>query len=246
MDRFAAHNQVQGLSLDNLCRRLLHLFGRQMNQQIRYEEYRIVLILADIQFNDGSVLFHHHTVQRKRNGHPLILFHTAVVVCIQISQAAVLVERVLLHINPGAVYMGPQNIHSFRHGFLTDLEHGDGLIHCHAVDFIAFLQLRTAFDHAFQLSVAFRLDGVHDGVDALTLCLAVIQEFSIFPIQRLQFLHLFLVVGFPSYFSFHFRFLSCMLNYALVSQHLAAFGLKPCETGGFAGFSIFPLSSCIE
>ena len=179
-----------------------------MHQQVGDKEYRVVFIFAHVHFDGGAVLLHHHAVEGQGKRHPLIFLDAAVIMGVQVGEAAVLIQGILLHIDSGAVDMGSQNVHALSQGLLPDLEHGNGLIHADAVYLVAFLQLPALRDHALQLPIPFRLDGVHDGVDALPLGLAIVQEFPVLLIQLLHLLKMSRVIGLPSYFSFHFLFLS--------------------------------------
>ena len=179
-----------------------------MDQQIGHEEHRIILALAYAQLHRGAVLFHHHSVKSQRLCHPLIFLYTAVIMGVQVCQAAVLIERILLYVDPGAVNMSSQNVDALFHGLLSHLEHHNGLIHPHAVDFVPLLELLSSLDQALQFPVSTGLDGIHNGVNTLPLRLAVVQEL---PVRRIEFFQLFqlsLIISLPSNLSFHFLFLS--------------------------------------
>ncbi len=151
-----------------------------MDQQIRHEENRILVFLTNADFHGRAVLLHHHAMDGKGNSHPLVFLHTAVIVRIQISEAAVLIERILLDIQSRGVDMGAENVDAVRHLIRSDLEQDDGLIHPYGVDAISRLQLIAGFHHCLQLPVSFFFDQIHDLVNALTLRLAVVQKFHIF------------------------------------------------------------------
>ena len=199
----ASHDQIQSLALDDLRRFFLQLFSCQMDQQIGNKKYRIILIFTDIQFNGGSVLFHHHAVNGKRESHPLIFFHAAVIVGIQISHSAVLIERILLHVQPGAVDMRSQDIKALAYGLASHLEHHNGFVHPDAVYLVALPERMSLPDQTLQLPVAFCFNGVHNSVDALPLRLSVVQKFSVFFVHLLQLFQSLLVVGLPCVFLFH-------------------------------------------
>ena len=87
------------------CCLFLRLLLCQMDQQIGYKEYRIILVLTDIDLYKGTVFFHDHTVDCQWNGHPLVLLHHRNNGC-QISESAILIQGILLYIQSGAVDMG--------------------------------------------------------------------------------------------------------------------------------------------
>ena len=159
-----------------------------MYQQIGDEENRILLIFTDIQFYRGAVLLHHYSVNGKRNSNPLIFFYAAVIVSVQIGKSSLLIERILLNIQSGAVNMCSQNINAFRHWLFTDAEHNNGLIHPYTVYFIAFNKFLTILNKHFQLTVAFFFNGIYNGVNTLSFRLAVIQKIPVFQIQIFQLL----------------------------------------------------------
>ena len=110
-----------------------------MDQKIRYEKHRIVLILAYGKDNGFAVLLHNDAVQRKRAGNKLIFLDAAVIVCIQITEAAFFVQRILFDIHSGAVDVRSQNVQAVFHRLRTDLKQHNGLVHPRAVNLIAGL-----------------------------------------------------------------------------------------------------------
>ena len=145
-----------------------------MDQQIGYKEHRIILVLADIDLYTGTVFFHDHTVDCQRDGHPLVLLHATVIMSIQISKSTILIQRILLHIQSGAVDMGSEDVHALCHGLTADLEHGNGFVHPYAVYLISGFQSGALFDQALQFTVTGLLNGIDNGVNALSLCLTVV------------------------------------------------------------------------
>ena len=100
LQRLAADDDVQIIPFNDLARLLLQLFSGKMDEQIRDEHHRILVIFADDHINGCSILFDHHTMYGQRNGDPLILLDSTIVVRIQICKVRILVERILLHIKP--------------------------------------------------------------------------------------------------------------------------------------------------
>ena len=69
-----------------------------MNQQIADADNRIIFFFPDAQIDPGSVFFEDNPMQRHRQGNPLILLDTTVIMRIHQRQAMILIERMLLHI----------------------------------------------------------------------------------------------------------------------------------------------------
>ena len=145
-----------------------------MDQQIGYKEYRIILVLADIDLYTGTVFFHDHTMDCQGNSHPLVLLHTTVIMGVQISESAILIQGILLYIQSGTVDMGSEDVHSICHGLTADLEHGDGFVHPYAVYLISGFKSSALFDQALQFTVTGLLNGIDNGVNALSLGLTVV------------------------------------------------------------------------
>ena len=67
-----------------------------MNQKVRNPEDGILRLLTDIDGNKAAVLFGNDPVQGQGQSHPLILLDAAVIMRVQKSQVAVLIEGILL------------------------------------------------------------------------------------------------------------------------------------------------------
>ena len=117
--------------------------------------------------------------------------------------------------------MGSQNIHALCHGFLSDPEHYDGLVHAYAVYLVPCGKFLSLFYQALQLLIALRLNGIHNRVNTLPLGLAVVQEIAVLQIQLLKLFKLLCVISLPSHFSLHFSFLS-RFSYFAVNSSLKA------------------------
>ena len=150
-----------------------------MDQQVGNEEDRIIGIFADIQFDGGAVLFHDDAVNSQGHGDPLIFFDTAVVVGVQISKAAVFIERVLLDIKTRGIDVGPQDIETLTQFLTADGEHDDRFIHLDGVDLIAGLQRRALRDHGAELAKAFLFNQIDDIIDAFALGFGLAEEILI-------------------------------------------------------------------
>ena len=173
-ERFVADDNIQRFPLDHFICLFLKLFLGQMNQQIRDKEHRIVLILTHIHFHSLAIFLNHHTMDGKRNGHPLVLLDTAIIMCVKISETAFLIHRILFHIQTRGIYMGSQDIHAVLHLFRANLEKNNGLIHPHRINLISGFQFLTGLHKCLQFLISCTLHRIHDLVDALSLGLAVI------------------------------------------------------------------------
>ena len=152
-----------------------------MNQQVGNEEYGIILGLAHIDLDRGAVLFHNDAVKSQRDGDPLVLFDAAVIMGVQIGDILILIQRILLHIDSGAVDMRAKKVHARLHGLLSDLVHHQTFIHIHRINLVSGLHAPALFDQVIQFAVTCLFNQVHQRIHALALSLAVIQEIHIFP-----------------------------------------------------------------
>ena len=79
----------------------LHLLSGKVDQKIAHAEYRITRLVSDTHFDHGAVLFRNDAVQSQRQCHPLVLLDTAVIMGLEIREAALLKEGMLLEIEAG-------------------------------------------------------------------------------------------------------------------------------------------------
>ncbi len=108
-----------------------------MYQQVRNYKYRIILIFSDVHSDYRTVFLRNNAVKCKRKRNPLVFLNTAIVVGIQIGKFFVLVQRVLLDINPWRVNVCPQDVHACFQRLLSDMENGDCFVHAYGIDLIA-------------------------------------------------------------------------------------------------------------
>ena len=163
-------------------------------------------MVANVDFYRRPVFFHYYAMDRQRNRYPLVFLYASIIMSIQISKSSLFIHRVLLHIQPGGIDVGSKNIHALFHRFFSDLKHNDRLIHPHRIDFISLFQGLVLLNQHLEFPVSFLFDLIDDQVDALPLCLAVIQKIHIFFCMLFQFLKLVFIIGFPYVFLFHFLF----------------------------------------
>ena len=72
-----------------------------MDKQVRDGKERVALVLADTHIHRAAVRADNNAVQCERDSHPLVLLDTAVIMSLEIREAALLKERVLLEIEAG-------------------------------------------------------------------------------------------------------------------------------------------------
>ena len=77
-----------------------------MNENVRNEEYGVVILFSHIDFYGRAVFFHNDTVKSQGKGYPLVLLDTAVVMGIQISKAAVFIKGILLYVHSRGIDVG--------------------------------------------------------------------------------------------------------------------------------------------
>ncbi len=186
LERIVAHEHVEVLTLDDFGTRLFHLLLRKMNQKVRHAEYGVARLLANANLHDAAVLLRHDAVHRQRQRNPLVLLDAAVIMRIEVGEAAVLIERVLLDIEAAGINMRPEDVHALGEWLVADIEERQRLLHIHRVDFIARLQLLPCSHDVCEVAVAHRLSLLHGLPDALALRLARAQELPVARTERLE------------------------------------------------------------
>ncbi len=107
------------LAGDGLAQGLLALLCAQMGQQVGDDQLGLAA-LADADIHHGAVGQHHGAPQLQRNGDPLVLADTAVVMGLEVGQLAVLVQRIGLQIQTGGVDMGGGDLGTLRQTAAAD------------------------------------------------------------------------------------------------------------------------------
>ena len=196
-------HEIQRFSGNDFARFLCHELLRQMDQQVRDKEYRIVLILTDVQNRGRSVFSDDHAMNSKWQRNIKILLYTAVVVRIKISQPAVLVERILLHVKARRIDVRAENIQAVLHRLLTDLKENNRLVHPYGINLVSRLQLLTAFDEPAQFAESLILSHIDQGVNGLTLGLCIVEKLLIVLAEIIYCFGLLPCIGSPCVFSVH-------------------------------------------
>ena len=128
---------VQFFGLDALAELAVVLLGPQMRQQVGDAEHRVVLVLAHRKGHAGAVGTGEHAVDGQRNGAPLILADTAIVVGLEVAEVVGLVQRVRAQVQTRAVDVGDDQTEAFLKGLLADGGGHDGLVFLHKIDLLA-------------------------------------------------------------------------------------------------------------
>ena len=90
----------------------------------------------------------------ERQRSPLIALDAAVVVRVKVGKARLLLERVLLHIEPGRVDVGAEDVESLLERLRADLEEQERLAVVRGIDLVAGDELCSLGDEAIECTVA--------------------------------------------------------------------------------------------
>ena len=143
----------------------------------------------------------------QRECHPLILFDSAIVVCVKISKAALLVKWVLLDVHTRGINVGSQYIHTLFEFFLSYIEHRYSLVHPDRIHFVASLKLLFVLDYLLEIFVTVFLSLTDYLLDTFSLSLAIVKKFPVVFAETLKFLYLFFLVLTPCIFLCHISYL---------------------------------------
>ena len=115
-------------------------------------------------------------MQCERNRDVQIFLDPPVIVRVEVSEPAVLVERILLDVDARRVEMRAENIQALLERLRSDLKEHDGLIHPDRIDFVARLQRSAGPNELGKLPEAVHFRLVHDRVNALSLRFGDVQK----------------------------------------------------------------------
>ena len=172
-----------------------------MYQQIADSYDWIAVILTDIQLDNRFVLLHDYTMQRQRQGYPLILFDTAVIMRIQHCEFLILIQRILFDIQTRRIHMCSQNIASGSHRLLTDQKQCNSLAHIVGIHLITAFQRFFVFDDILQIAISVGFRNPDTFTYTFTFSLAVGNIFFISFTIFEYFLQSCFIILFPSIFS---------------------------------------------
>ena len=102
---------------------------------------RIIFLFANANIHCAAVLFADNTVNGKRQGKPLVLLDSAVVVGVKVDNKVAFVDRVLLYVQTGRVYVGAKNVHALFQAVASYVKEGNGLSKLGKVNLVPCLYL---------------------------------------------------------------------------------------------------------
>ena len=120
LQRAAAHQDVQALSENGLSQGLLVLVGTQVGKQIVDGKLGVTRVAAHRHRHHRTILQRHHAPQFQWDSHPLILADAAIIVGLEESQFAILIQRGGLQVQSGAINVGGYNGHALVQGGRAD------------------------------------------------------------------------------------------------------------------------------
>ena len=198
-----------------------------MDQKIGDIYHRICFFFAYRHFYNSTVLLHRHAVDRKRQRHPLVFLHTAVIMGIQIRQICIFVKRILLYIQTGRVDMGSQNVHAVFQRFLSYVKKRHDLFHTHRIYFISGFDLFSGSFFLLQRNISRRFCLSYQFFHALSFCFSRVEKQTVSPGGLLQLLFILLCVIQPCVFSFHDLFhLSSYLSHSAQNFILKKYSVR--------------------
>ena len=183
----AADEDIELFALDAFGQRLLHLVSGKVRQQIGDAENGIALFFADGYGQAGAVLTDDRTVQRQRDGGPLVLLDAAVVVGLEEALLALLIQGPGLEVQTGAVDMSHTDADAFGDAAAAEGSGDESLAAVIEVDLIPCLVLLGVvkgdiaglFQHGYGSgnSLALGLGGIQEGLVALAKIVSSLQLF---------------------------------------------------------------------
>ena len=122
---------------------------------------------------------------------------------IQVCDAAVLIQRVLLDVQARSIDMGSDDIESLFHALFTDSENSNRFVHPDAVDALSRKRLSAFADQCLQFGKAGLVKHVDRFGDTFAFRLSAVEEMHIFLCEFIAFLLHLQVIGCPCVQSFH-------------------------------------------
>ena len=143
LERQGADEDVQVLALDGIGQGAFLLLLREVRQEIGDDELRVALVLADVHGDGRAVALDDDAVEGQRDGGPLVLLDTAVVVGLEEREFLLLIERVRFEVEPRGVDVGRGDAQALGERLFAEHRQDDALVPVDAVDAVAgFVGLR--------------------------------------------------------------------------------------------------------
>ena len=114
-----------------------------MGQQVGDDQLGVAAIGTDVHLHPAAVLQRDDAPQLQGNGDPLVLADTAIIVGLEESQLAVLIQGIGLQIQPGRIDMGGGDLGAVRQGLLSDIGQHNGLAPIAEVHLVAGLHVHA-------------------------------------------------------------------------------------------------------
>ena len=203
LQRLGADQNVQRVAVDELLGALAHLIRRQVRQQIGDAEDGIALVLAERHRDGFSALFDDHAVQRQRHGQPLILLDAAVVVRVQIGEAVLLIEGILLDVDARGIDVRAEDVHALAHRPPAHDKGDKALVHPAAVHAVARLEGAPLAHARGEVIKALRPCQPLGDLHAFALGLALVDIRAVITAHRLNGLQLLRRAALPGVPSLH-------------------------------------------
>ena len=153
---------------------------------------------TDADLQHSAVSLRHHPMQCQGQGDPLVFLDAAIIMGIKISQAAFLIQGILLHIQAAGIYVRTQDVHALFQRLLADIEEHNRLLHIHGIELSPRLDFFAPLYDPEELPIARGLCLPHCLSRALPLSLALRKESAITCRQFFQFLLILLRICTPN------------------------------------------------
>ena len=135
-----AKHDIQVFGGDGIGQLFLVLFAAQMGQQVSDGKDGVLVVFTDGNGYGGAVLTADNTMQRQRDGRPLILADTAVIVGAEVSQAILFKQRHRAQVQARGINMGNVQMEALGHAALADGSCQHALAAIDQADFIPCVQ----------------------------------------------------------------------------------------------------------
>ena len=184
-----------------------------MGKKIGYAEYGIAGVVAHVHIDHSAVGLGHHAVQRQGQRHPLVVLDAAIVVRIEEGEPVVLVYRILLQVQAGAVDVGTQDVQARFERFGADMSQNERLA-MHASPYLVASFKRAALaNRRFERFVARSFRLLNSGSKATALGFVVGDVVDIAGSQAVKLFELVGAVALPCVLAFQENHLSRKLVY---------------------------------
>ena len=138
-----SEENIQVFARNALGERFLVLLSAQMRQKVGDGENGVIILLANADVDAAAVLTIYNTMDRQRNGGPLVLTDTAVIVCAEVGQPLLFKKGYRTQIKARCIHMGNVQMEALRQALCTDGSGKNALFAVDVVDLIAGMELHA-------------------------------------------------------------------------------------------------------